>query len=135
MIVGGKSDGLIYCPTVLDRVTLDARIAWEETFGPVIPLIRVKDLDESLEISNKSRRGLDSCIFTRSLYNAWRAIKLLEVGTVTVNDFPTHGTGNFPFGGIKDSGLGREGLGYSIDELTVLKSVSINIEPAGLLKG
>jgi glyceraldehyde-3-phosphate dehydrogenase [NAD(P)+] len=68
------------------------------------------------------------------MYKAWRAIKLLEVGTVTVNDFPAHGVGNFPFGGIKDSGIGREGLGYSIDELTVLKTISINVEPSGLRK-
>ncbi|MEM2841918.1 MAG: aldehyde dehydrogenase family protein, partial [Thermoproteota archaeon] len=134
LIIGGNSEGLLYYPTVLDNVPLDSRIAWEETFGPVIPIIRVKDLDEALVVANKSRYGLDSCVFTTSIYKAWRAIKLLEVGTVTVNDFPAHGIGNFPFGGIKDSGIGREGLGYSIDELTVLKTISINIEPSGLRK-
>ena len=134
LVMGGSSEGLLYHPTILDKVPLDSRIAWEETFGPVIPVIRVKDLDEALEVANRSRYGLDSCVFTTSMYKAWRAIKLLEVGTVTVNDFPAHGVGNFPFGGIKDSGIGREGLGYSIDELTVLKTISINVEPSGLRK-
>lgn len=94
-------------------------------------MIRVKDVQEAIEISNKSHLGLDSAVFTNNLYDMWKVVKSLEVGTVSINDAPTHGVSNFPFGGLKKSGMGREGLGYSIDELTVLKTVSVNLEPIG----
>lgn len=135
LLVGGKSHGLIYEPTLLDHVSVEARIAREETFGPVLPVIRVRDEREAVEVANKSNLGLDSAVFTNSLYNMWRVAKTLQVGTVSVNDAPAHGVGNFPFGGVKDSGVGREGLGYSIDELTVIKTVSVNIAPSMLWKG
>jgi acyl-CoA reductase-like NAD-dependent aldehyde dehydrogenase len=135
LLVGGRNHGLIYEPTLLDHVPLEARIAWEETFGPVLPVIRVSDEREAVEIANKSNLGLDSAVFTSSLYSMWRVAKTLQVGTVSVNDAPAHGVGNFPFGGVKDSGMGREGLGYSIDELTVIKTISVNIAPSGLWKG
>ncbi|MEM3956690.1 MAG: aldehyde dehydrogenase family protein [Thermoproteota archaeon] len=135
LLVGGKNHGLIYEPTLLDHVPLEARIAWEETFGPVLPVIRVRDEYEAVEIANRSNLGLDSAVFTNSLYSMWRVAKTLQVGTVSVNDAPAHGVGNFPFGGVKDSGMGREGLGYSIDELTVIKTVSVNLAPSGLWKG
>jgi glyceraldehyde-3-phosphate dehydrogenase [NAD(P)+] len=64
----------------------------------------------------------------------WRVAKALECGEVTINDFPSHGVGYFPFGGIKQSGLGREGIGYSIDEMTRLKTIVFNLAPAGLGK-
>jgi len=132
LLVGGKAHGLIYEPTLLDYVPLEARIAWEETFGPVLPVIRVRNEEEAIEISNRSNLGLDSAVFTNSFYRMWRIAKALQVGTVSVNDAPAHGVGNFPFGGVKDSGMGREGLGYSIDEMTVIKTISVNLEPTGL---
>jgi glyceraldehyde-3-phosphate dehydrogenase [NAD(P)+] len=64
----------------------------------------------------------------------WRVAKALRVGEVTVNDYPRHGVGFFPFGGVKDSGLGREGIGYSIEEMMVIKTIVFNLEPAGLGK-
>lgn len=134
LLAGGGHRELVYEPTLLDNVSLDARITWEEIFGPVLPIIRVKDDEEAIEIANRSEYGLDSAIFTNSLYRMWKIAKALQVGTVTVNDLPTHGVGNFPFGGQKRSGLGREGLRYSIDELTVIKTISINLEPAGMSK-
>ncbi|MDW8034770.1 MAG: aldehyde dehydrogenase family protein [Nitrososphaerota archaeon] len=132
LLAGGKAHGLIYEPTLLDRVPLEARIAWEETFGPVLPVIRVKNEEEAIEISNRSNFGLDSAVFTNSFYRMWRIAKALQVGTVSINDAPAHGVGNFPFGGVKDSGIGREGLGYSIDEMTVIKTISVNLEPIGI---
>ena len=134
LLKGGKYEGLYYEPTVLNNVPLEARIAWEETFGPVITIIRVKNLDEALEISNRSEYGLDAAVFTNSFYNVWKAAKALQDGEITINDAPAHGVGNFPFGGIKDSGLGREGLGYSIDEVTSIKTIIFNLEPADLGK-
>jgi glyceraldehyde-3-phosphate dehydrogenase [NAD(P)+] len=124
VVAGGEHDEAYHQPTVLAGVSQDADIVWEETFGPVLPIVRVADLDEALDITNRSRYGLDSCVFTTSLEAAWRTARALEVGQVHVNDAPKHGVGHFPFGGRKpDSGIGREGLGYSIDECTVLKTV------------
>jgi acyl-CoA reductase-like NAD-dependent aldehyde dehydrogenase len=119
VLLGGEIEAAYLQPTVLVDVPLDAEIVWEETFGPVLAVVRVADLDAALEVANGSRYGLDSAVFTRSLDQAWKAAHALECGMVHVNDAPAHGVGHFPFGGHKpDSGIGREGLGYSIDEST-----------------
>jgi len=131
LLKGGKHNGCYFEPTLLDDVSLDSRIAWEETFGPVVVIIRVKSIEDAIEIVNMSNYGLDSCVFTNNLYTAWRVAKALEEGSVTINDFPSHGTGYFPFGGNKDSGLGREGIGYSLDEMTRIKTIQIDLSPLG----
>ena len=124
MPVGGASEACFHEPTVLADVSLEADIVWEETFGPVLTIVPVDDLAAAVEVANRSRYGLDSCIFSSSLDRAWEAARALECGMVTINDAPAHGVGHFPFGGRKpDSGIGREGLGYSIDECTALKTV------------
>jgi glyceraldehyde-3-phosphate dehydrogenase [NAD(P)+] len=134
LLRGGKHNNSYFEPTILDNVPLTANIAWEETFGPVVTIIRVKNVDEAIEIVNKSKYGLDSCVFTNNFYTAWKVSKALEEGSVTVNDAPAHGVGYFPFGGNKDSGMGREGIGYSIDEMTRIKTIQFNLAPAGLGK-
>ncbi|MCA1692488.1 MAG: aldehyde dehydrogenase family protein [Actinobacteria bacterium] len=124
LLAGGDVSAAYHEPTVLAGVPLEADILWEETFGPVLTVVPVPDLDTALELANRSRYGLDSAVFTSSLEQAWKAARALECGQVTINDAPAHGVGHFPFGGRKpDSGLGREGLGYSIDECTVLKTI------------
>lgn len=120
---GGGSHGNYVEPTLLLDVPLDARIMWEETFGPAVPVTVFDTVDEAIEIANNSEYGLDSAVFTRDLNSAWKIAKRLEVGEVTVNNYPSHGVGFFPFGGVKDSGLGREGIGYSIDEFTNMKTI------------
>ncbi|HVL04969.1 MAG TPA: aldehyde dehydrogenase family protein [Acidimicrobiales bacterium] len=126
LLAGGDVSDAYHQPTVLADVPLDADIFWEETFGPVLTVVPVADLDTALELANRSRYGLDSAVFTSDLEAAWRAARALECGQVTINDAPAHGVGHFPFGGRKpDSGIGREGLGYSIDECTVLKTVVV----------
>ncbi len=134
LLKGGKHQGCYFEPTILGEVPLDAEIVWEETFGPVVPLIKVSNIDEAIELTNKSRYGLDSCVFTNNLYTAWKVAKALEEGTITINDAPAHGVGFFPFGGNKDSGIGREGVGKSIDEMTRIKTIQFNLAPAGLGK-
>jgi glyceraldehyde-3-phosphate dehydrogenase [NAD(P)+] len=134
LLRGGRYHNCYHEPTVLDMVPRDARILWEETFGPVVTVCRVRDEEEALDIASRSRYGLDSCVFTRDIYRMWKVVKQLQSGAVTVNDFPRHGVGYFPFGGVKDSGIGREGIGYSIEEMMVLKTVVLNLEPAGLGK-
>ena len=130
LLAGGKFDGNFYQPTVLDYVPLEAKILWDETFGPVIPIARVRDVDEAIELANKSRYGLDSCVFTNDINLARKVAKRLEDGEVTINAAPRHGVGYYPFGGNKDSGMGREGIGYSIEEMTRLKTVVYNWKPA-----
>jgi len=134
LLAGGRHRGTYFEPTLLDRVPLDARVAWEETFGPVITVIRTRSIDDAIQVANRSKYGLDSCVFTNNLYTAWKVSKALEEGSVSVNDAPAHGVGYFPFGGNKDSGLGREGVGYSIDEMTRLKTIQFNLAPGGLGK-
>ncbi len=134
LVSGGRHRASYFEPTLLDRVSGSARIATEETFGPVVTVMRVASVDEAVQRTNESRFGLDSCVFTGNFYTAWKVAKALEEGSVSINDAPAHGVGYFPFGGNKDSGLGREGVGYSIDEMTRIKTIQFNLAPAGLGK-
>ncbi len=134
LLRGGKFSGSYFQPTVLDHVPTDAVIATEEVFGPVVTIIRCKEAEEALKFARRSKYGLESCVFTKDFYRMWHVAKALECGEVTINDCPSHGIGYFPFGGIKQSGLGREGIGYSIDEMTRLKTIVFNLAPAGLGK-
>ncbi|MDW8062836.1 MAG: aldehyde dehydrogenase family protein [Candidatus Caldarchaeum sp.] len=134
LLFGGSVEAAYHHPTVLDKVPQNASIVWEETFGPVLPIMEVEDESHALGIASRSRYGLDAAVFTNDFYRMWKVAKGLSVGEVTINDFPRHGVGYFPFGGVKDSGIGREGIGYSIEEMMVLKTVVFNLEPAGLGK-
>jgi acyl-CoA reductase-like NAD-dependent aldehyde dehydrogenase len=126
LILGGKINKNYVEPTVLSDVPLTARIMWEETFGPVIPIHNYFTEDEAVEISNKSEYGLDSAVFTDDITEALRIARKIEAGEVTINAFPAHGIGFFPFGGVKQSGFGREGIGFSIDEFTNMKTIVIS---------
>ncbi|MEJ5285459.1 MAG: aldehyde dehydrogenase family protein [Brevinematia bacterium] len=128
LLSGGKYNGLFYEATILDNVNLSMKVATEEIFGPIMPIIEVNSTEEAIEISNSSEYGLDSCIFTENIHLALKIAKQLEDGSVTINSAPAHGVGHFPFGGNKKSGLGREGIKYSIDELTKLHTIIINEE-------
>lgn len=130
VLLGAKFEDNYYYPTVLYHVPMDAKIMWEETFGPVIPITSVKDVDEAIDLVNRSRYGLDSCVFTFNINLARKVAKRLEEGGVTINAAPRHGVGYYPFGGNKDSGLGREGIGYSVEEMTRLKTIVYNWKPA-----
>ncbi|MEM0381960.1 MAG: aldehyde dehydrogenase family protein [Nitrososphaerota archaeon] len=134
LLRGGNYKNSYHEPTVLDKVPVEARILWEETFGPVVTIARVRDENEAIALASRNRYGLDSCVFTNNFYRMWRIAKSLQTGAVTINDFPRHGVGYFPFGGVKDSGLGREGIGYSIEEMMVLKTIVFNLEPVQLGK-
>jgi acyl-CoA reductase-like NAD-dependent aldehyde dehydrogenase len=128
LLTGGKRSGLLYEPTVIDRVTEKMDIAWQETFGPVVAIMRVRDMDEALRIANGSSYGLDASVFTQDLDKAIYLARNIESGSVTINGSPAHGVGNFPFGGDKDSGIGREGLNYSIDEMTKLHTIVFSMK-------
>lgn len=123
LLIGNKrNDNLVY-PTLLDNVSLDMRIAWEEPFGPVLPIIRVKSIDEAIEIANKSEYGLQSSIFTDNINDAFYIANKLEVGSVQINSKTERGPDHFPFSGVKASGMGTQGIKYSIEAMSRLKTV------------
>lgn len=127
LLVGGKRDENLIYPTLFDNVTTDMRLAWEEPFGPVLPIIRVKDKDEAIEIANKSEYGLQSSVFTENINEAFYVADKLEVGTVQVNNKTERGPDHFPFLGVKSSGIGTQGIKYSIESMSRPKATVINL--------
>ena len=127
LLVGGKREENLIYPTLFDYVTTDMRLAWEEPFGPVLPIIRVKDKDEAIEIANKSEYGLQSSVFTQNINEAFYVADKLEVGTVQVNNKTERGPDHFPFLGVKASGIGTQGIKYSIEAMSRPKATVINI--------
>ena len=128
LVVGGtREDNIIY-PTLFDYVTEDMRLAWEEPFGPVLPIIRVKDKDEAIEIANKSQYGLQSAVFTKNIDEAFYVANKLEVGAVQINNKTERGPDHFPFSGVKASGIGTQGIKYSIEAMSRPKGIVINLK-------
>lgn len=125
--IGNKREGNLLYPTVFDNVTTDMRIAWEEPFGPVLPIIRVKNIDEAVDIANASEYGLQSSIFTNDIDDAFHIARLLEVGTVQINNKTERGPDHFPFLGVKSSGMGTQGIRYSIEAMSRPKAIVVNL--------
>jgi acyl-CoA reductase-like NAD-dependent aldehyde dehydrogenase len=117
-LVGGEPDGLFYPPTVLVDVPKDARVCGEEVFAPVVNLFAVPDFAAAVAELNDSQFGLQCGVFTNDLERTLQAHDELDVGGVIVNDVPTWRTDAMPYGGVKDSGIGREGLRWSIEDMT-----------------
>ncbi|MCK2219104.1 aldehyde dehydrogenase family protein [Actinomadura sp. ATCC 31491] len=125
VVTGGHRDGRAIAPTVLADVP-DGAAAWdEEIFGPVVCVRQVPDLEAGFAAVNRSRYGLHAAVFTRSLATAFAAIERIEAGGVVVNDVPGFRADNMPYGGVKDSGIGREGPRFAIEELTVTRMAVI----------
>lgn len=118
LLTGGRRDGAMLEATVLENVPADEPLACEEAFGPVALLQKVSSFDEALTIANESRFGLQAGVFTHDLRHAMRAWDRLEVGGVIVGDVPSFRVDNMPYGGVKDSGIGREGVRYAIEDMT-----------------
>ena len=127
LLVGGKREGNTIYPTLIDHVTEQMRLAWEEPFGPVLPIIRVKDIEEAIRIANESEYGLQSSVFTRDIDKAFGIAKKLEVGTVQINNKTERGPDHFPFLGVKSSGMGTQGIRYSIEAMTRPKATVVNL--------
>ena len=127
LIFGGKRVGNLIYPTLFDHVTPDMRVAWEEPFGPVLPILRVNSIDEAIELANRSEYGLQSSVFTENLSNAFYVANRLEVGTVQVNNKTERGPDHFPFLGVKKSGIGTQGIRYSIEAMSRVKATVINL--------
>lgn len=126
-LTGNKKTGNLIYPTVLDHVTKDMRVAWEEPFGPVLPVIRVRNEAEAIELANQSEYGLQASIFTQNINKAFSLAAKLEVGSVQVNGRTERGPDHFPFLGVKNSGVGVQGVRKSIESMTRDKVVVLNL--------
>ncbi|HSG89973.1 MAG TPA: aldehyde dehydrogenase family protein [Pseudomonadales bacterium] len=121
LLCGGSRDGAMLEATLLENVPDGADVNCEEAFGPVANLFSFSDFDEALEMVNDSQFGLQAGVFTRDLYKAQRAWDLLEVGGVVIGDVPSYRVDNMPYGGVKESGLGREGVKFAIEDMTEIR--------------
>lgn len=128
LITGNRREGNLIYPTLLDSITTDMRIAWEEPFGPVLPIMRVKDAEEAISVANKSEYGLQSSVFTQNIDNAFMIASKLEVGTVQINNKTERGPDHFPFLGVKSSGMGTQGIRYSIEAMSRPKAIVLNFD-------
>jgi glyceraldehyde-3-phosphate dehydrogenase (NADP+) len=126
VVAGGDRSSTLFSPTVLTNVSTDSKVWQDEAFGPVVCINPYDTFDEAIAAVNDSRYGLQAGVFTRSLEEAFRAAEAIEVGGVIINDVPTYRVDQMPYGGVKDSGIGREGLRYAIAEMTEEKLVCFN---------
>ena len=127
VLTGGTREENLIAPTLLNNVTLDMDVAWKEPFGPVLPIIKVKDKEEAIKIANMSEFGLQSSVFTKNFNDAFEVANSLEVGTVQINNRTERGPDHLPFLGVKNSGVGVQGISYSIESMTNIKSTVINL--------
>ena len=126
ILTGGKRNGNYVEPTILDNVKPREEIVRCETFGPVLSLIRVKNINEAIEIINSSDYGLQASVFTQDEGTGIALAKKIEVGTVQINYSPQRGPDHFPFLGVKGSGVGVQGIRYTLEAMTRPKSVVLN---------
>ncbi|WP_283390183.1 lactaldehyde dehydrogenase [Methanobrevibacter woesei] len=127
VLCGARRDGTFYKPTVLDNVTSDMDLVVNETFGPIAPIIRVNSVDEAIKEANNTDYGLNAGVYTESFRNGLRCANEIEAGTVFVNKQSTFRTDNMPFGGFKNSGTGKEGIKYAVEEMTKSKLIGLNL--------
>lgn len=127
LLSGGKRNGSLFEPTILTNVKPDMQVVCEEIFAPVVSLIPYDDFDEAIAIANASKYGLQAGVFTSSLEIAAKAAQKLEVGGVIINDTSAYRVDQAPYGGVKESGIGREGPKYVIQEMTETKLVVFNL--------
>ena len=125
VLVGGKRRSRMFEPTVLTDVTRVMKVCSEEVFAPLVVVIPYREFDEALSAMNDSAYGLQAGLFTNDLKKVFQAYEELEVGGLMVNEVPTYRIDPMPYGGVKDSGLGREGVRYAIEEMTELKLLAI----------
>jgi glyceraldehyde-3-phosphate dehydrogenase (NADP+) len=127
ILVGGRREGAVVWPAVLEDVSRDARIDCQEVYGPVASLYRVASLDEAIALANGPEYGLHAAIFTENLGNAFKAVHGLHCGAVIVNDSTDYRLDVMPFGGTKLSGVGRQGIWSMLQEMTETRVVCFNL--------
>jgi acyl-CoA reductase-like NAD-dependent aldehyde dehydrogenase len=126
LVCGGEVEGNILKPTVLLNVQLSDKVSSEEVFAPVVHINKVQSFENAIDQVNDSKYGLQAGVFTNDLNKAFLAAKKIHVGGVLINEIPTFRVDNMPYGGVKMSGMGREGIKFATEEMTELKLVVIN---------
>ena len=127
ILTGGKRGGAFYEATVIDNVAPSMDLVERETFGPVAPIIHVNGIDEAIDVANATEYGLQAGVFTSDYASAMRCAGEIEAGTVFINKQSTFRTDNMPFGGFKNSGVGKEGIKYAVEEMTKTKLIGLNL--------
>jgi glyceraldehyde-3-phosphate dehydrogenase (NADP+) len=127
ILAGGKREGALVWPTVLEDVPEGVRLDCQEIYGPVVSLYRVNSLDQAIEQANRVDYGLHAAIFTENLRDAFTAVRRLSVGAVIVNDSTDYRLDVMPFGGTKLTGIGREGIKFAVQEMTETRVVCLNL--------
>ncbi|TVY08828.1 aldehyde dehydrogenase family protein [Paenibacillus cremeus] len=127
VLCGGVREGAVLHPTLLIGATEEMKVVCQEVFAPVVSLIQYDDIDQALEAANRSQFGLQAGLFTSNLQLAFKAARVLEFGGVIINDVSTYRADIMPYGGIKDSGFGKEGPSYAVQEMTEERIVVINL--------
>ncbi len=127
VLTGGKRDGMVYYPTVLTNVDADMKVVAEEAFAPVASIISCNDFEESLRQANDTKFGLQVGVFTKDVDRIFKAIKGLNFGGVIINDAPTFRVDHMPYGGNRQSGLGREGVKFAMEDMTNIQMVAIRL--------
>jgi acyl-CoA reductase-like NAD-dependent aldehyde dehydrogenase len=125
VLLGGRAEGAFFPPTIIVDAPRDAQVCSEEAFAPLVVAFPFDDFDEAVAAVNDSAFGLQAGVFTNDLSRAWRAFEELQVGGVIVNDVPTYRVDHMPYGGVKDSGFGREGLRWAIEDMTELRILAL----------
>jgi acyl-CoA reductase-like NAD-dependent aldehyde dehydrogenase len=126
VLCGGTREGAVLSPTVLVDVKPEMKVSCQEIFAPVVTLEKFTDFKQAIAMVNDSAYGLQAGLFTIDINRAFSAYQELEVGGVIINDFPTYRIDHMPYGGVKDSGFGREGIKYAIEEMTEMKLMALN---------
>ncbi len=127
LLTGGRREGAFYAPTLLENVPDTCRLAQEEIYGPVTVLYRFGTLEQAIDRANNVQYGLQAGIFTRDVETAFQAASDLVCGGVMINDSTDYRIDAMPFGGVKGSGLGREGIRFALQEMTEPKLVCFNL--------
>ena len=125
VLLGGRAEGSFFPPTVLVDTPATAQVCSNEAFAPLVVAFPFDDFDDAIKQVNDSFYGLQTGVFTNDLAHGWQAFNELEVGGVIINDIPTYRIDHMPYGGVKDSGLGREGLRWAIEDMTELRLMVI----------
>ncbi len=128
VLAGGKREGGAVLPTILTNVNPDMKVCAMEVFAPLVTVFKYTDFKSAVDKINNSDFGLQAGIFTNRMKDIWYAYERIETGGVVINDVPTYRADHQPYGGMKDSGFGREGIRYSIEDYTEIKILSMNLK-------
>jgi acyl-CoA reductase-like NAD-dependent aldehyde dehydrogenase len=126
LLYGGTRQGAVFAPTILTNVALSCRICSEEAFAPLVMVSTYKTIDEAISLVNASKYGLQGGLFTNSLDVMMKCAREIQVGGLMVNETSSYRADEMPYGGVKDSGVGREGPRYAIEEMTEVKLVVVH---------